>query len=209
MKFLHHFLFPTLLFAAINLPAQEFKIIKDTTDYILKEVNMDFYNRYLKEDIINFNRDTPAIKKVKGVLLLPLDNGKQITLVDSPGAYNEAYKYFDYNAYYKKANVYFIMMHSNHGAGMYYVNKYDGKIDTLDNIPYYSPSISYYGYCDPARGNRTSGYVKFKNLKTGKATKIDMREELTSDFRWVNDQAFVFYTDLNSKKRYYLVEIKH
>ena len=82
MKPLRYILFLSLLQSASIANAQDFKVIKDTTDYILKEVDSIYYYTHGIEPKNDFVIDTTKIHKVKGVIRLPIDNGKEVVFRD-------------------------------------------------------------------------------------------------------------------------------
>jgi len=191
------------------------KVIKDTNDYILKEVDSVYYYTYGNEPKNDFALDTIKIHKENGVLKLPLINGKLITFIDSLKPIDDLHMcWYDYNGENGKLNYYLVSGHFYEWDFTYLINKRNGKIDTLETTPIFSPSDLFYGY---AYSNELTwnNNVTFKNLKTNKTNKIILENELPQEFKWIDDYHFLFYTILYDKKtesfsvlKYYLVGIK-
>jgi hypothetical protein len=76
MNRLMYFLFLSLNLLVLNGNAQDFKVIEETRDYILKECDSGYYYTYglpMKDDFVI---DTTVIHKKKKQCKLPLNNGK-------------------------------------------------------------------------------------------------------------------------------------
>jgi len=201
---------------AIIADGQGIKVIKDTTDYVLKEVDSGYYYSHGVEAKNDFVIDTNKIHKVNGVLKLPLDNGKFVMFIDTitnpPWEGNHYYFYQGFNNILKNYQV----GESAYEYGCWYlINIENGKIDTLFSPPIYSPSNLYYGY---SFSNMIYEFrnVTFKNNNTNRKYKIEYEGVMTNGFKWIDDYSFLFYTyilpmnkfDKNSNK-YYILEIKH
>ncbi len=205
----------SLLFVAINLPAQDFKVIEETKDYILKVADSGYYYAHGLPPKDDFVLDTTKIHKVNGVLKLPLDNGKEVVFRDTYDTNDYADFGYTYKGFNKKANCYLVLgLHKIDFIKYLLVYKTNGNIDTCRMNPVYSPKVKNYGYFIieeyPEGGN-----IIFKNLKTQKTVKIKINKEFPVDFRWIDNKKFVFYTchwnDPHKHiklREYYLVQIK-
>ncbi len=158
----------TLLCMAFSVHAQDFKVVDSTNECVLKEVTADFYYLYYKEDEILLDKDTFHIKNDTGVFLLPIDNGKQVRFADTLMLYYLPYRGFEYEGYWKRSNNYYVYMRAHDKSAWISVNKADGEVDTLVDIPYYSPSNLYYANCDQRGGEgRTNSYVEIHEPPNG------------------------------------------
>jgi hypothetical protein len=205
----------SLLHLAIFVPAQNFKVIKETDDYILKECDSVFYYSHGIEPKDDFVLDTTKIHKVNGVLKLPLDNGKKVELKDSLSIqYWQEKVYKSKNYYFVNEGAYFI------NTKRYLVDKKNCNIEYVENIPIISPNSKYYGYCFINTNSAVSGVI-FKNLLTNEITidslgyMVAMEVNPSPIFKWINDNSFMYYTywakDIKFEflpRKYYLVEIK-
>src|ERR1035438_5599323 len=106
MKPLQYILFLFLLQSVSITNAQDFKVIKDTKDYILKEVDSVYYYTHGIEPKNDFVIDTTKIHKVNGVLKLPLDNGQIFKLKDIINKKNSNFSFYNYIGYNSRLNIY-------------------------------------------------------------------------------------------------------
>ncbi len=208
MKSHRIFLLLALLFVAINLPAQNLKVIKETDDYILKECDSVFYYTHGMEPKDDFVLDTTKIHKVNGVLKLPLDNGKEVVFRDHESLDEGPFIYYNYKGENKKAGHYLIDESLPDLYYGYLVNTKTGTIDTIEKEPTYSPKYKSYAYCVVHIGYVLQGYLIFKNIKSDNETRIELNHELPYMLNWINEKSFVFYTYDGTKRKYYLVQIK-
>ena len=205
------------LFLGINsIQAQEFKIIKDTSDYILKEVDSAFYYSHGIKSKGMYGSDTNMIHKTNGVLTLPLDNGKYIELCDSFNAdYYPYVKRFDYYGLYKQAGCYLVEVYMSNNTKYFWIDKSNGEIDTTNDYRYYSPNTNYYVNIRTVKfGN--NGFISFVKHRTSLNSIINFNKESPVEIKWLNDQSFIVYSFQYPKDgihkylhKYYLVEIKH
>ena len=204
----------TLLQSAFITNAQDFKIIKDTDGYILKEVDSVYYYTHGIEPKNDFIIDTNKIHKVNGVLKLPLDNGTWLRYRDTLD-FSEGRERYEYEGFNKKINCYLV---NNEGWEWWYeylISKATGQIDTIGYHPIYSPSYKFCGYFLNMYNLGSFGNVAFKNINSKKEIKINFEKELPNGIKWIDDNSFLFYSDLWNNdsnkvlyKKYYLVQIK-
>lgn len=217
------FLLLFLLFMAFIANAQDFKVIKDTTDYVLKEVDSGYFYTYgIKEKYV-FDEDYEGINFENGILKLSIENGKFVEIInkDSINKNRKPYPYNKSNIYVvksKRLKKYWVTDFYQTFKGHYLINMENGTIDTLDDAPTYSPSFLYYGYCYYQYSDPNYRYVLFKNVNTGVVNKIYWKEEDEEPFRfrWLDDKSFMFDSNFSNlpkhnfiRHKYYLVEIKH
>ena len=226
----------SLLHLVILVPAQNFKVIKETDDYILKECDSGFYNHHgieakrqlLIGEEIKVNSCERILKK-NNVLKLKMENGKTIKFKD----HNMRWRYPHYEHYSfiednlwdygenKRDGYYLIKYCINSNISMNYllINKKNGMIDTIEGgRPFFSPNGKVYSYCyeDPSK----IFYIKFKNLGTNKISSFEIGNQMPIDkcsisiFKWIDDYSFLIYSlqygriTPNPLAKYYLVEIK-
>jgi hypothetical protein len=205
----------TLLGVAFGVHAQNFKVIEDTKDYILKECDSVYYYSHGLPPKDDFVLDTSKIHKVNGVLKLPLDNGKEVVFKDSIGGDEERSEIYIYKGYNSKLKNYLIEQCAFRFCNYFIVNKLKGITDTLVSEPVYSPSYINLGYIQGTVEWGIFGNIGFENLKTHKKCVIHYDDILPYNFKWINDNSFVYYTDVYEQPYgsrpaniYYLLQIK-
>ena len=222
MKLPQCFLNVCLLFLAITANAQYFNVIEETKDYILKECDSAYYYTHGIEPKDDFIIDTTKIKKVNGVLKLPLDNGKELifrdTIVDkNPDLFRNHYKGEDQkNGYYLMGQYY-----SNEHYELYLIDKKNGTKEHIENAPNYSPSSIYFVYCLHFE-SLSAVEIIIKNINSKKWFNLKLDYYIgncwnsTNQFKWLSDNIFVFNTEFSinkegriiGSKKYYVVKIK-
>jgi len=214
LQFLLH-----LLLSAFLANAQNFKVIQETDDYILKEIDSAFYYSHGNKPHDDFIIDSSKIYITHNGFKLPLDNGK---FVEFKGEYiNEYYTDPNYHYYGENKQIGYYKVSSCKGLTIkfYLVNKKNGEIDTINfEPPVFSPTNKYYLYFYPWRLQTTKAMVIFKNIYTKNQNYLFFDKDMPSfynDLKWINDNSFVFYTDTINKERtntgilkYCLLEIK-
>jgi hypothetical protein len=216
MKTLRYLLLFSLIFMVSIADAQEFKIIKDTTDYVLKEVDSGYYYSHGVEAKNDFVIDTNKIHKVNGVLKLPLNNGKFVEFRDTLVS-KDAYPIFEYlcDMYSIKLDYYLVIRRFGHQHDPFLVNKSNGIIDSLFGIPIISPNDLYFAY---ANFNYLPNqiYVGYKDRKRNKFYSINWNGNRPRNIKWINDFSFLFEdlkaVDIREQEliiKYYRVDIKH
>jgi hypothetical protein len=207
---------------AFMVNGQDFKVIKETNDYMLKEVDSVYYFTHGIEPKNDFVIDTNVNYWKKGELTLKFDNGKGL-IYTADGHYSEEglkikITYMGCN---KILNDYLVFQgYYNQYEGRceiktyYLINKSNGEIDELYAQPLFNPSYNYYLFA--------SRNITFKNLKTNVKNNIifvkdsvSIEDEVTFYFKWVNDISFEFQSQhwddelgAVSPTKYYLVQIK-
>ncbi len=205
----------SLLFLAINMPAQDFKVIKETDDYILKECDSVFFRNNGIFIYKEFKLDTTGKFKTDGsILRLPLYNNKYAEFKDTVIEFfnhgEGEFKFYGEN----NSHEYYLVEGNYTNPGFYLINKKNGDIDTLPDFPHFSPSGSCYCLCyDPMWEGGVN--VIFKNLKTDKEVNIDFNNPSPCCVMWINDSSFMFawfhrfgITKIDNISKYYLVQIK-
>ncbi len=215
MKLPQCFLNVCLFFLAINANAQDFKVIEETKDYILKEVDSAYYYSHGLPPKDDFIIDTTKIKKVNGVLKLPLDNGKEVVFtnnLDNPDIDYQQYMYLGYDKDIK----YFLVIQKLVNIRHLLVNQKNGIIDTsLFDSFIFSPSKLFYAYFSAEYITSYFELVFFKNINTGNVIKIKLNNEAYDQILWKDDFSFMFYSKFYDRiikewiiKKYYLLQIK-
>ena len=198
----------TLFSVAFGVHAQDFKVIKETKDYILKECDSAYYYTHGLPPKDDFVIDTTKIHKVNGVLKLPLDNGKEVVFRDE----NTIYSYHGEN---KKQGYYLLdAMGLKHINFYYLIDKKNGMIDSLEcNMPIFSPTIFYAYNIDCYK--KIGANLFFKNIKSNKKICLNLAGGAPFGIKWIDDFSFELYTWNNTnyiynypKDKYYLVQIK-
>ncbi len=207
-----------VIIAASLANAQQLKVIKDTVDYKLMEVDSGYFYSHGIEKKNDFILDTSIIKKKNGILRLPLLNGKFKEFKDSLmlDTFNWDKKEYVYSGENKRLKCYLVIGNYWESSGYFLIDKNNGEKDFLNNMPNYSPSYIYYGYCffyhmdDPMKG-----VVIVENLKTKKIIRLFLDKQDPTHFKWIDDYKFLFKTDViggeeykETKDKYFLVEIK-
>ena len=218
-----------LLFVAFIADGQEFKVIRDTTDYVLKEVDSGYYYTHGVDAKNDFVIDSNIIKKKNGKFSLPLDNGK---LWDLPSSfYNRKYSLTISDFYLgenKKIDYYLIKQDAGKLNEYWLVNKKAAKFKSKDercevfhSYPIFSPSNMLYGNVLDYSWNK-EGCVEVWSLQnpdvifsTKKWIWIRVPNEYTNSFKWIDDTKFLFSTNLYNREKqkytngkYYLIQIK-
>ena len=195
--------------------AQQFKVIKDTTDYVLKEVNSDYYSTHGFEASNDFVKDSTVNYKYLGIVKIPLDNGKFV-------AFNDTFTYevrqwisYFYEGYSAALNCYLIKQGGTDRDHWFLVNKSSGTKEFISDKPNYSPQKIVDGYCVGYNEKASLGSIKFASFKTGNSTLITVNNKSPYGLKWIDDKSFLFETDCMNKKHFpvkecgfYLVEIK-
>ncbi len=200
---------------AFNGNAQNFKVIEETKDYILKECDSGYYYSHGLPPKDDFVIDTTKIHKVNGVLKLPLDNGKEVVFRDEGNEPNYMIRKNSYGGKNRKWN--YFLVNSNfydEGGFSLLINSKNGATDTVFDKPVFSPNAIHYGY-DYSSYMGGDIYVCYKNLNQNKAYKILMEDLAPMNIKWLNDYSFIFIGNLPDfmvtkykHKKYYLVQIK-
>ncbi len=205
----------SLLFVAINLPAQDFKVIEETKDYILKVADSGYYYAHGLPPKDDFVLDTTKIHKVNGVLKLPLDNGKEVVFRDTVDSLNYNYAEYKFKGISKKLAFYLITQHSTYLGTDLIVHVNTGKIDTMVSSQsklIYSPSFIYYCNYLLSWQNPPGGIIIIKNIKTPKKEiSISLPGYYFDEIKWNDDKSFVclgIYWDYKPPIKYYLIQIK-
>ena len=211
-------LFLYLIIAASLANAQQFKVIKESGYYKLMLVDSGYFFSHGIENKKDFILDTNKIKKKDGVLRLPLLNGKEIVLKDTLGnPWIVKVKEYFYKGENTKLGYYFIGVNLFETSEEYLINKSNGRIDTLDNMPVYSPSYLFYTY-GIVNHLTTVSAIAIKNLQSNSYASIDFDYHLPFELKlikWINDYSFlcwIMLTNENGSKdlgnKYFLIEIK-
>ena len=215
MNLLKYFLFFTLNFLVLMVNAQDFKVIEETKDYILKECDSGYYYSHglpMKDDFV---KDTSLRKVDDGEWNLPLDNGKEIELIGLSKKHRSKNKTFYLDGYDSLHRNYLLRVQLLEGLEWLLINKVNGKIDTLFGIPIYSPSGLFYGSSIFLSNYLPVKFLIFVNSITNNGIGVYVKDESPFDIKWLNDYSALFYTTwaytstngLHPKK-YYLVQIK-
>jgi hypothetical protein len=218
MRITRTLLFLYLIIAATLANAQQFKVLKDTNDYKLMEVDSGYYYSHGVECKKDFILDTTVIKKKNGVLRLPLLNGnfkefKDTLVLDT---FNFERAVYEYKGENKKFKLYLIIAGLTEFLSYGLIDEKNGDADWIDRMPCFSPNNSYYGYCffNPY-SVPMSGGVFFKEHKTKKQVRINTENKSADNFKWINDYSFLYssivsgsYDNGDLMYKYFLVEIK-
>ena len=217
-----HLLLP-LFFLAINANAQDFKVIEETKDYILKEVDSAYYYTHGIEPKDDYEINSFNDNKKGNALKLPIENGKFIELRDS---FNyQTYKGWDYYLWPQNGMSKYYLVRKGFGKSertdLFLINKENGNIDTIDRMPVFSPNILFYCHCHYSIDVPYNHYLTVKNIKENKnyVVRIFNSEynttELPCKIKWVDNSSFIFNAYiLNQRKdkrgvnKYYLFQIK-
>ena len=211
-------LFASLIIAESLANAQQFKVLKDTVDYKLMEVDSGYFYSHGIENKNEFIIDTTDIKKKDGLLSLFLLNGIVKVFKDTLAAdtFNFARAVHLYNGENKKLKLYLIHDERSEFFGYVLIDESNGEEEWLNNVPYFSSSYSYFGYnfFDPY-SDPMSGGVYFEDIKTKKSVRIELENRNADHFKWIDDNKFL-YTSIVSGSfdnndlvyKYFLVEIK-
>ena len=178
---------------------------------MLKEVDSVYYYSHGIEPNNDFVIDTTKIHKVNGVLKLPLDNGKSLEFKDK--ITNDAnLVFYRYEGENKKFGFYLLDRSMADWYFKLFINRTNGKIDTINNVPTYSPSFIYYVY---QIEHLPGGALIIKSINTNKETRIEFEYGITYGLKWIDDKSFIFYfiywdrPDIGwTSNKYYLVQIK-
>src|ERR1039458_6209663 len=134
MNRMRYFLFLTLNFLALMVNAQDFKVIEETKDYILKECDSVYYYSHGLPPKDDFVIDTTKIHKVNGVLKLPMDNGKEMVFKDGVADRWENGKYAGpkdlLDEYYSKNLKMYAIIQYESCVPIYLINQQNNEIDT-------------------------------------------------------------------------------
>jgi hypothetical protein len=206
--------------------AQDFKVIEETKDYILKECDSVYFWNNGLEPKFEFDNGSLNIEKREHIYKLPLDNGKLYILKDK--GYSE--KYWEYSKpgsrkhekryiYYglnKSTNKYLVSESTYPFVHKWYlISKGNGKSEKLKDEPRYSPSHLFYAYGYNCINNNNSSEIYFKCIKSNKVCKIKIHREYQENLEWINDYSFMFseflfdkIKDIRYSGKYYIVQIK-
>ncbi len=227
----------SLILTASLANAQQFKVIKDTVDYKLMDVDSGYFYSHgieAKKQLLvgggSIKTSGDILKKRRGTYKIHLDNGKTLVLKDSTykkGQYYELRYYFikddmwDYGE--NKRDGYYLfdkLVYQNKWSYLL-VNKNNGIIDTLNGKPFFSPNCKVYAYNHKDHSSNVS-IIKFKNLLTGQVSSFELGIEIPfpirsiSNFKWIDDYSLMFCTVPNGmhrynmhEEKYYLLQIKH
>jgi hypothetical protein len=195
--------------------AHNFKVIKDTSNYVLKEIDSAYYSKHGMKEKNLYTVDSSLITKDNGVLKLKLYNGKIATL-HGPESFKspEDLKFDEYFGYNKKAGYYLFRTTLGEPDIFYLMNDKGEYIEFPLEYPLISPGFKYYYNGLFARNNGING-VEVINFKTKKKINIKTTDEFLHQIKWINDKTFMFYTNHFDQSNgwhpvmtYYLVKIK-
>ena len=193
MNSLRYFLFFSLNLLAFISNAQDFKVIEETKDYILKECDSVYYYTHGLPPKDDFVIDTTKINKINGVLKLPLDNGKEVVFKNRITERWDSGKYKGLGDlleeyYSKNLNMYAIFQYES-CLPIYLINKQNGDIDTVScKIPIFSPTNLYYFYCACCcKASSNQKNIFFKKVISRKKIGLDFYGSYPDYFNWVDD----------------------
>ncbi len=209
-----HLLLP-LLFLAFNANAQNFKVIEETKDYILKECDSAYYYTHGIEQKDEFEYDTTLIHLNEMVPYVLMDDGKKQAIFE----YNCLQKNnpnFNVRYLVNKRSGYYLYSYTDGNKTSYeLINKRNGKSERLEcNKPLFSPDNLFYAYnidCYKTGGNK----VFYKNTKSKGAVGFSFFSGAPMGLKWINNYSFMFWAAPDNRensylnlKKYYLVKIK-
>jgi len=202
---------------------QEFKVIKETNDYILKELDSGYYSTHGIRAKNGFVRDKKKTYKENGILRLPLNNGKFLEYRDSILVSTNYPKGICGLEMVDKQHGFYIVdkWYGNNDGYRVLINMDNGKTELINYTPSLSVDSNRYGYIFRTIKSK-KWFVKSINLKTNKSITIPLGKDLRCDMgyfnnlKWIDEKTFIYntaYFDEKKKKdspfKYYLVEIKH
>ena len=210
-----------VIIAASLANAQQFKVIKDTVDYKLMEVDSGYFYSHGIEKNKDFVADTNKFKKKDGVLSIPLLTGKVIEFKDTfLVVASESYSFYSYEGENTRLGYYFVTISLIEGSRTYLIDKLKGVLDTIETVPNYSPTYMYYVYSMNNMETDQIG-ITYKNLQTNKVVKFNFTDEPVrrdKQIKWINNNSFEYWISLydpsspiegkEGKNKYFLVEIK-
>jgi len=194
---------------------QEFKVIEETKDYILKECDSGYYYSHGMKEKNLFKVDSSLLFMENGLHKLKMGNGKFATL-KGPESFKspEDLKFDEYYGYNKKAGYYLFRTSLGEPDIFYLTDDKNEYIEFAIESPLISPGFKYYYKGLFARYNGMNG-IEVVNFKTKKKIQIKTTDEFLHQIKWINDDYFLFYTNhfdqSNGWKHvitYYLVQIK-
>ena len=103
-----HLLLLLFLLLAFIVNGQNFKVIKENDDYILKEVDSVYYFTHGIEWKDNFVLDSLVVHKMNNLFKMPLDNGKVVELKDKFSKEQGNIEFYHYNSDNKNSGFYLI-----------------------------------------------------------------------------------------------------
>jgi len=213
-----HFLFLSLLLSSLITNAQSFKVIQETDDYILKDIDSAYYWSQGTRPHDDFVIDSSKTYKANNVIKLPLDNGKFAEFHEelSNGVCCE--KYFNYYGENKKIGYYKVSSTEGLAIINYFVNKKNGTIDTLIENPEFSPTNQYYVSLYAGWSHTHKSLVLFKNINTNNQSHLFLEHIYPyyyNNVKWINNNTFIFRADTDDEKqhkmiakKYFLLQIK-
>ena len=208
----------SLIIAESLANAQQFKVLKDTVDYKLMEVDSGYYYSHgieMKNDLF---LDTNIYKKKNGILRLPLLNGKFKELRDTSSNTNDkVYRTYVLIGEFGQIGYYFVLLAEYEGERSFVIDKRNGEVYLLNNHPKYSPSELFYAY-DLVRYIKSESDFVIKSLKSNRTFNVDFVNPFPFGdvvIKWINDYSFMCLVDVNDPtsykvlgNKYFLVEIK-
>jgi hypothetical protein len=215
MNPLRYFLFLSLFLLWNNTHSQDFKVIGETKDYILKECDSVYYYSHGLPPKDDFVLDTAINNHKNGILKLALNNGKYIEFGDTLTLEHlgeiltcNYYGLNKINGCYL-VGIYYCCMDFR----AYLINNSYGYIDTLENLPSFSPSnercINNFVEYKPYEEGIVLRDIKTKNIfrviLNNKYEKV-CRAWITYQYKWINNESVLIKTSPFNK--YYLVQIK-
>src|ERR1017187_9829843 len=124
----------SLIIAASLANAQQLKVLKDTVDYKLMEVDSGYYYSHgieMKNDLF---LDTNIYKKKNGILRLPLLNGKFKELRDTSSNTNDkVYRTYVLIGEFGQIGYYFVLLAEYEGERSFVIDKRNGEVYLLNN----------------------------------------------------------------------------
>ncbi len=204
-----------LFFLAFTANAQSFKVIIDTAEYSIREVDSAYFTKHQIKPDYKYEDDTDKVKKEGTELILPLNNGKKMSLWDNTWSGDVFYCANSYVGEYKRLGLHLIQYDGPFKETKFVLlNKETLETDTITEIPYFSPSNQYYAFCSAYKKKGTKE-IGFKDNKTNKKVCVNFNEFPMVFGVWTANDSFILckikYVGTTNKAKitnYYLVKIK-
>ena len=224
MNALRYLLFLNLWLLAFIGNAQDFKIIEETKDYILKVADSVYYYTHGLPPKDDFVIDTTLNKDFLGMPYFKLDNGKNFGIAiiyynclkqDTIGL-----KIFYYLN--KKFGYYLYADNKNYKDSFLLINRHNGNYEYVKGVPHFSPEGKYYGY-NFLNKQTSEMNLCIKKFNKKKSILLNIGNKVTRLFntgiyiKWIDDYSFLFkskfeatvyFKDKKIQDKYYLIQIK-
>ncbi len=118
--------------------------VDSSKNYTVTTIKKEDFDNYSKEKALGCLTDTSIIKKQGDSLAFIADNGKKVVLKDSLwDSFDTEKRKFNYEGYLAESNGYIVMAKYYESSEVLLINKSDGNITKLWDIPKLSPDKKY------------------------------------------------------------------